>query len=219
MPGAPADLPPDIYGVFNDLFGQFFAGKFVANLSVDLALTDAEAASGLTRDVVIQRLRACGDCDGRGSKDAVTERKPCDACKAAGKREVTQGFFKVQTMCAACGGAGVTTVNPCGTCTGTGRVSTEATVSVVVPPNAEHGTDLTIEGEGSLGEDGAVGVLYVYLLVGGRPDPRAEAFAAHRAAIENLPAAKVHRPPMPTWQVALLGMIVLAIIGAVLLAR
>lgn len=219
MPGSPAQLPPDIFAVFEDVFAQFFAGKFAANVSVDLALTDAEAASGLTRDVVVQRLRACGDCDGRGSKDAVTERKPCDACKAAGKREVTQGFFKVQTMCAACGGAGVTTLNPCGTCTGTGRVPTEATVSVVVPANVEHGKILTIEGEGSLGDDGAVGVLYVFVLVGGRPDPRAEAFAAHNAAVASLPAAQVHRPPMPTWQMALLGMIVVAIIGALLLAR
>lgn len=219
MPGPPSELPPDLNAIFGDLFGQFFSGKHVANVSVDLELTDAEAASGLTREVLIQRLRPCGDCAGRGSLNPGAVSEPCGACNATGKHEVTQGFFMVKATCAGCRGAGKTSADPCGTCTGTGRVSTEARVSVVVPPNVEHGKLLTIEGEGSLGDDGAVGLLYVYVLVGGRPDRRAEAFAAQSATIASLPAAQVHRPPMPTWQLALIGMVVLAIIGALLLVR
>jgi len=215
----PTDLPPDLTALFGDLFGQFFSGKLAADLSVDLALTETEAASGVTREVVFPRLRACIDCAGRGSRNPSVVREPCVACKATGKREVTQGFFKVQSTCAACRGAGQSVKDPCGTCTGTGRVSAEAKVSVVVPANIEHGQILKLEGEGSLGDDGAMGVLYVYVLVGDRPDPRAEAFAAaaaHHAAPENLPTAQIHRPPMPTWQVALLAIIVLAMIAAFL---
>jgi molecular chaperone DnaJ len=213
------DVSPDLDALFGDLFGQFFSGTFAANLSVDLALTDAEAASGVTRDVTFQRQRACATCEGRGSGDPTAVAAPCAACNATGKREVTQGFFKVQTTCAACRGVGTTIKNPCGPCTGTGRVSTPATVTVVVPAGFEHGKLLTIANEGSLGADGTLGQLFVYVLVGGRPDPRAEAFAAAAAMPVPLPAAEVHRPPMPTWQVAAIGIVVLAMLAALLLAR
>ena len=219
MPSPPADLPPDLNALFEDLFGQFFSGKLAADLSVDLALTETEAVSGVRRDVVFQRLEACTACEGRGSRNPSVERKACVACNASGKREVTQGFFKVQSTCATCRGVGQTVKDPCGTCTGTGRVSSEATVSVAVPANIEHGQILRIEGQGSLGNDGARGLLYVYILVGDRPDARAEAFAAaaaHHAEPADLPIAQIHRPPMPTWQLALLAMIVLAMIAAFL---
>ncbi len=212
-------MPPDLNALFGDLFGQLFSGNFAANLSVDLALTDAEAASGVTREVAIHRQRACTDCAGRGSQNPAVERAACAPCKGAGKREVTQGFFKVQTACASCRGAGMTIAEPCPTCEGRGRVSAPATVSVVVPASAEHGQILTVEGEGSVGEDGAVGVLYVYLLVGERPDPRPDVLQAQLAAMASLPPAVIHRPPMPTWQVALIGIVALALFGALLVLR
>lgn len=219
MPGSPANLPPDLPAMFDDLFGQFFGGKLLANLAVELALTDAEAASGVTRDVVVQRLRACTDCAGRGSQNPLVVSVDCLACKATGKHEVTQGFFKVQTACATCRGVGKTIAEPCGSCEASGRVSSEATVSVVVPPNVEHGHTLTLPGEGSTGDDGTLGVLFVYVLVGGRPDPRDALLAAHQATIASLPTASVHRPPMPTWQVALIAIVALALLAALLLAR
>jgi DnaJ-class molecular chaperone len=222
VPTPPAELPADLNALFGDLFGQSFSGKLAADLSVDLALTETEAATGVTRDVVLPRLRGCTACEGRGSKSLSVVRLPCGACNATGKREVTQGFFKVQSTCGTCRGAGLTTKDPCGTCTGTGRVSTEAKVSVTVPANVEHGQILKLEGEGSLGEEGAMGLLYVYILVGDRPDPRADAFAAaaaHHAAPADLPTAQVHRAPMPTWQVATLAVIVLAMLAALLVAR
>lgn len=212
-------MPPDLNALFGDLFGQFFSGHFAANLSVDLALTDAEAASGVTREVAIHRQRTCADCAGRGSQNPTVTRVSCAPCKGTGKREVTQGFFTVQSACASCRGAGMTIAEPCATCDGAGRVSAAATVSVVVPANAEHGQILTVEGEGSVGADGAVGVLYAYLLVGDRPDTRAEAFQAQLAAMASLPPAVIHRPPMPTWQVALIAIVALALFGALLVLR
>ncbi len=223
VPGSPTNLPSDLDALFGDLFGQLFSGKYAADLSVDLKLTDAEATSGVTRDVVLQRPSACSDCDGRGSGNPSALREACKACNATGKRESTQGFFKVQVTCAACKGAGKTISEPCPTCTGTGRVSSEATVSVVVPPNIEHGQVIKLEGKGGLDDEGTRGLLYVFILVGDRPDPRAEAFAAMAQAQSvgsvQLPAAQLHRPPMPTWQVAALAVIVLAMIAALLLAR
>ncbi len=217
----PNSLPPNLPAMLDDLFGPFFGGSHAANLSVDLALTEAEAASGVTRDVVFQRHRACAACEGRGSKNPLAVPVDCISCGATGKREVTQGFFKVQTACATCKGAGKTMVEPCGTCEAWGRVLADATVSVVVPANVEHGHVLTLEGEGSTGEAGAVGALFVNVLVGGRPDPRLAMLAAHQAAIADLPAAQVHRPstPMPTWQIAAIAIVALALLAALLLLR
>jgi len=173
----------------------------------------------VTREVSIQRLFGCAACAGRGSANPAVVPVACAPCKGTGKREITQGFFTVQSACAACRGAGSTIAEPCGTCEGTGRVASPATMSVVVPANAEHGQLLTLAGEGSLGADGQPGALFVYLLVGDRPDPRAVAFGAHAASVASLPTAQIHRPPMPAWQVAIIGLVALALLASLLVLR
>jgi len=224
VPAPPAQLPPNIEALFGDLFSDFFSGKFAADLSVDLRITEAEAESGVARDVVVSRPSVCGDCSGRGSKNPRIERQPCSACNATGKREITQGFFKVQTTCAACQGGGKTIAEPCATCTGSGRVPSEVTVSVVVPPKAAHAQHLNLAGEGGLNDEGKRGLLHVYLLVGDQLDPRIEAFAklreqADQADAASLPTATVHRPPMPAWQMAAIAIVVLGMLAALLLKR
>lgn len=224
VPAPPAQLPENLDALFGDLFGQFFGGKLSADLSIDLKLTETEGASGVTRDLVVHRPSECGDCAGRGSTNPSVERRACSACNATGKREVTQGFFKIQTTCADCKGASNTIADPCATCTGTGRVPSEATVSVVVPPNVEHGHILRIEGEGGFDTAGKRGLLHVYILLGDRVDSRVEAFEklrtqAELADVASLPAAQVYRPPMPAWQVAAIAIVVLGMLAAFLVAR
>lgn len=179
----------DIFAAFGDLFGQFFASTS-HHIGTTLELTDAEAAEGCVREVVVQRRSPCMTCNARGTANPSSESKPCAQCDGTGQQKHTRGFFIVQTTCAACKGIGSIIKDPCKTCSGTRSIATPAKVTITVPPAVEHGATLRLSGEGSTLADGTVGDLSVYVLVGGRPDPRAAAFEQEAVPVE-LPRATV----------------------------
>lgn len=201
----------DAFAQLGDLFGQFFGGTS-HHLGVTLELTDAEAADGCVKDVEIQRRSPCGACDGRGTASPASTSTPCAKCGGKGRAQHQQGFFLVQTTCAACKGIGAIIEDPCTTCSGTRTTTTPAKVTVHVPPAVEHGQTLRLTAEGSKRADGTAGDLDVYLLVGGRPDPRAAAF--EQAVSPTLPEARVRTPaPRVSWQLlALIGVALLIVL-------
>jgi molecular chaperone DnaJ len=82
-----------------------------------------------------------------------------------------QGFFTIARTCGACGGLGLRITKKCATCSGEGRLRTERTITVRIPPGVDDGMQLRVSGEGEVsGEGGAAGDLYVALHV--RPHPR-----------------------------------------------
>lgn len=185
----------DLGTLFGELFGSMLGRT--PDVHTTLMLTDAEAATGVTREVPITRALTCASCEGRGGATPADVKRPCTACDGKGGREQTQGFFVVRTSCEACKGLGATITNPCARCAGNGVTSAGASVSVTVPPGAPHGSTLRFEGEGNMLADGSRGALLVYLVVGDRPDPRAEDVKAafERMLLEpNMPRAIVRRP-------------------------
>ena len=89
-----------------------------------------------------------------------------DACGGMGQVATNQGFLSIRRTCPKCSGSGVAVENPCGDCSGEGRLREPATVKVNVPPGVDDGTRLCSRGRGDAGlMGGSSGDLYVFVQV------------------------------------------------------
>ncbi len=170
----------DIFEAFGDIFEGFgiFGGRDRAgrggprrgsHLQAALTITLAEAALGCEREVQIRRSKACTACGGDGCQPG-TKPDTCDYCGGHGQVVQAQGFFRVQTTCPACRGAGHVIRAKCATCGGSGRESERVTLEVTVPAGVDNGMQLCLRGEGEPGSDGGPrGDLYVDIHVKSHP--------------------------------------------------
>ena len=95
-----------------------------------------------------------------------TKPKTCPTCGGAGKVRASQGFFTIERTCPSCQGRGETIDDPCGACSGAGRVTKERTLSVNIPAGVEDGTRIRLAGEGEAGlRGGPAGDLYIFLSI------------------------------------------------------
>lgn len=161
----------DIFSAFGDIFGDIFGGggrrrqrggpRRGDHLQVGLSVTLAEAATGCEKDVTIDRTKPCERCSGSGAEPGHPP-ETCEYCGGAGQVVQSQGFFRVQTNCPNCRGAGKSIKVRCGKCTGTGREADSKTLTVKVPAGVDTGMQLCLRGEGNAGEAGGpAGDLYV----------------------------------------------------------
>jgi len=143
----------DIFEQFSDIFEGFgFFGsrprgagrgpRRGSHLRSSLTITLVEAALGCEKEVAVNRPKTCQTCGGTGAEPG-TVAEACDYCGGQGQVVQAQGFFRVQTTCPACRGAGHVIRHKCPTCGGSGRESEEVTLSVQVPPGVD--TDLFID--------------------------------------------------------------------------
>jgi len=173
--GGPFAGGVDIGDIFGDLFGEMFnvggssqrgsRQKRGDDLRFDLTVDFEDAVFGSETEVRVRRLETCSTCQGRGSASG---RGPtvCSQCQGRGQLRYQQGFFSVARTCGACGGAGSIIGDPCQTCRGETRVTSELKLNVKVPPGVEDGTRIRYGGEGDAGRAGGPkGDLYIVLAV------------------------------------------------------
>ncbi len=170
----------DIFSAFGDLFEGFgFKGSsqrgrgnrpqqgesLRTNLEIDLL----DAASGCEREINISRKETCETCHGSGAKPG-TQPDECDYCGGAGQVVQSQGFFRVQTKCPRCQGAGTVITDKCTDCRGEGRITNDITLDIKVPAGIDNGMQLCLRGEGNPGLNGGPrGDLYVVIGVDEHP--------------------------------------------------
>ena len=122
-------------------------------------LTLEEIATGVEKEVEIDRNETCPDCGGKGAKNS-SDIQTCPHCHGTGvEQRVVNSFFGqtvTQTTCSHCGGTGQVIKNPCRTCGGTGLVSRKVKIKVKIPAGVEDGMQLTIRGEGHRAKNGGV---------------------------------------------------------------
>ena len=149
------------FGGFDDLFTRGRGGpgrrrtvNRGGNLEVKLPLTLEEISKGVTKKVRIRRWQRCTTCGGSGAEPG-TSPITCPTCHGAGQvQQVSRSFFGQMvsvTTCPACRGEGTVLADPCKTCSGSGRVRSQSTLAVKVPPGVATGNYLTLSGEGSVG--------------------------------------------------------------------
>jgi molecular chaperone DnaJ len=171
-------------GNLSDLFAAFFGddlfggsgrrraargGDVGAAVEIELA----EAATGVTRTVVVEVAVTCEPCAGSGAEPG-TELVACPACGGSGAlRQVSRSLFGefVRTQpCERCDGTGRVSEIPCRTCDGAGRTLERRELEVEIPAGIHDGQQLRIRGRGHAGANGApAGDAYVQARV--RPHP------------------------------------------------
>lgn len=150
-----------------DLFSAFFGGVSGAgrgvrlegrNMATGIVVTLREAATGVDKDLTVDRLAPCDVCGGSGSAEggAVTT---CPDCNGSGQRLTVRqtflGSMQTAVPCDRCGATGHIIDNPCEECQGSGRVPDRQHVTVHVPAGIGDGQQVCLRGLGEAGIRGA----------------------------------------------------------------
>jgi molecular chaperone DnaJ len=163
--------------IFDDLFGDVMGRRSGrgggaargSDLRYNLEITLEEAFAGKTAALTLPTSIACTACSGSGAKPGAKPRA-CPTCGGYGRVRAQQGFFSIERTCPHCHGQGETIDNPCGVCSGSGRVTRERSLSINVPPGVEDGTRIRLAGEGEAGlRGGPAGDLYIFVAT--KPHP------------------------------------------------
>ena len=144
-----------------DLFAQAGGGqrgpagpRGGADVKVDLQLTLAEVAMGVSKSVKIKLLDPCERCGGSGAESG-TRPKRCTTCAGAGEVRRAQrsffGQFVSVAPCPTCSGEGVMIGTPCRSCRGEGRQRGEHTIPIEVPAGVATGQYMHMRGIGNAG--------------------------------------------------------------------
>ncbi|MCC6185538.1 MAG: molecular chaperone DnaJ [Chitinophagaceae bacterium] len=159
----------DIFSNFGDIFGDGFGGggggrggrrgggNRGANLRVKLKMNFAEIAHGANKKIKVKKYVACQPCGGNGAKDK-SAIKTCGTCGGSGQVRRVQNTFlgQMQTVatCPTCNGDGTSISAKCTSCKGEGRVYGEETISMDIPAGVQEGMQLSMTGNGNVGERG-----------------------------------------------------------------
>jgi molecular chaperone DnaJ len=136
---------------------------------VRLNLTLAEAAFGITKPLRVDTAVVCPRCNGSGSEGG-GEPVTCATCHGAGDVTSVQrsflGEIRTSQPCPSCRGYGTVITNPCGECSGEGRVRSHRTINVKIPAGVASGNRVHLASQGEVGPGGGpAGDLYVELAV------------------------------------------------------
>ena len=167
----------DIFDHFSDLFEGFgFSGgksrggkgqqpRRGESLQMEVKIDLHQAATGLNQTVKVKRYKCCLTCNGNGAKPG-TAPGTCDYCHGNGQVVQSQGFFRLQTTCPVCRGAGKVIKEKCVNCQGAGLEPENVELEVKIPPGMDNGMQLCLRGEGHAGQlDGPRGDLYLEIVV------------------------------------------------------
>jgi len=165
--------------IFDEMFGDFMGGggrgqagnrgragaARGSDLRYNMQISLEDAFKGRETQIRVPTAVSCGDCNGSGAAKG-SHPSTCDSCQGHGKVRAQQGFFTIERTCPACNGSGQVIQDPCGTCSGAGRVQKEKTLKVTIPAGVEDGTRIRLSGEGEAGaQGGGAGDLYIFVAV------------------------------------------------------
>src|SRR6202165_3814074 len=172
-----AQQQPGGSGAFRDIFSQFFGGRRGeqeastpekgSDLEYGLNIDFWESIRGTQVRLTIVRQEICQTCGGSGSVGGSSP--VCPECDGSGNVTQMAGAMKFSLTCPRCDGKGRLR-NVCPTCHGDGRLSKSEAVEVRIPPGAQAGSRLRVQGKGNAGRmGGAPGDLYITVRVEPHP--------------------------------------------------
>ena len=168
----------DLFGLGDSLFEPLFGGgntptagpRKGADLRYDLDVSLEEVAFGADRVVKLSRDERCPSCNGMGAEPGHLGQ--CDSCYGTGQvvreQRSRTAVMRQVSACGRCRGTGRTITVHCKTCDGKGTLLQTNEISVRIPPGADTGQMVRLQGAGEKGEE-LSGDLYVVLNVQRHP--------------------------------------------------
>ena len=151
----------DFSGDFGDIFGDIFSafgGRSQTkayrgeDINLSLNVTLKEACLGTTKNIVVNKIEACPNCNGTGAKNG-KEFSTCPDCRGAGRVRYQQNTIFGTTIregeCRTCGGTGKIIKEKCSACGGKGYARVQKTVQVKVPAGIDDEQILRMSGQGN----------------------------------------------------------------------
>lgn len=151
-----------------DIFGSFFDGGFGGSRSnpnspkkgkdvqVKINIGFMDAVKGCQREITIETLNDCDECNGTGSASKNVE--ICSKCNGQGQTKISQrtpfGMVQTSQTCRRCNGKGSIIKNPCNFCSGSGKVNKKHTINVKIPQGINDGQAISLYGKGHSGING-----------------------------------------------------------------
>jgi molecular chaperone DnaJ len=171
------------FGDIGDIFDAFFGGggsrrkrkenpnrpQRGSDLRLDIEIEFKEAIFGSEKEIVINHLENCDQCNGSGAKKG-SRIVTCTTCGGIGQVQQTQrslfGSFTQITVCPKCNGAGKWPEEKCNTCKGQGKINKDKKIKIKIPAGVDTGAKLRVPNEGDSGSNGGPnGDLYVVMHV------------------------------------------------------
>lgn len=173
----------DIFSNFSDIFSDIFDSDLLAgkgrrrsgrpqrgaDIRYNLNISFMDAAKGCEKEIRVEKYYPCETCNGLGSNG---RRNTCQACGGTGQQRrpgfQPTGFinFNMNIPCQYCQGTGKRIINPCSSCSGSGRVYRAKNISVAVPAGIEDGAVLRLSEQGEAGQyGGQPGNLYISISI------------------------------------------------------
>jgi molecular chaperone DnaJ len=171
----------DPFDIFREVFGgggfgggifeTFFGGADArtedrhrgSDLRYDMEIALEEAASGVEKEIEIEKLDTCAKCHGSGAEPG-SRTVTCPTCGGRGQVISSRAFFQVSQTCPRCRGAGEIIEKPCRQCHGEGRVEKLSRVRLKIPAGIREGSRLRSSRNGEAGiRGGPPGDLYVVI--------------------------------------------------------
>ena len=155
----------DLGSIFESFFGGGFGDSSARrnaptrgeSIRSSIYLSFEEAAFGCKKDVEINRVERCSECDGSGAQRG-TSIETCPDCKGTGQIRTPQrsplGTIITTSTCRACGGRGKKIKTPCSACRGVGSVNKKVRISVDIPSGIDSGQTIPLRGQGNAGANG-----------------------------------------------------------------
>jgi len=130
--------------------GQTRVGRRGDDVHVPIELAFAQAYSGLTLALPVDRLSACEACGATGGRPGAP-RVACSHCGGRGIVWSGEGARASAEPCPACDGTGASVADPCPACRGRGVRLGRAVVEATIPPGMDSGGQVRVAGEGHAG--------------------------------------------------------------------
>ncbi len=174
--GTKGRQPPPDSANFQDVFSQWFgkqaeqrnaAPEKGSDLEYGLSIDFWQAIRGTQVGLKITRQESCGTCGGTGGRTGAN--MICPECNGSGNVTQAAGAMRFSLTCPRCQGSG-RLQDRCATCQGDGRVASNESVEVRIPPGAQQGSRLRVAGKGNAGTHGAPGG-DLYITVRVEPHP------------------------------------------------
>ena len=157
-----------------DLFGSFFGGGGFGgfggsssgrrngpqkgeSLRANVTVSFEEAAFGCEKELNLNRVESCDDCQGTGCAEGTTA-EVCPDCHGSGSVRVQQRMggmaFSSTAPCSRCRGTGKIIHQPCKSCHGAGSVKKQKRIVVTIPAGIDDGQAVSLRGQGNAGKNG-----------------------------------------------------------------